>query len=83
MKFKRLLCILLSVLMMFSMLSVLAFADEPETEATDSAETTDSAESTDSPDTLDEIVIDEAGMTGDGTIGNAADLASFALTSDY
>ena len=88
MKTNKLLCLLLTVCMLLSMLSVFAYADEvtedatvTDTEATEDTagdETATEGESTDGAD----IVVTPEGMTGDGTIGNPADLASFALASE-
>lgn len=91
MKFRKLICILLSVCMMLSMLSAFALADEDDqtAEDTSAAESTDesAAESTDESNTAQtddtgDFVVDESGMTGDGTIGNPADLESFTLADE-
>ena len=77
MKIKRILCTLLCVLLVASSLSAFAYADEETVETTGETETTET-ETTD----VTDIVITDADKTGDGTTGNLADLASFALASE-
>ena len=78
MKFKRFLSIFLTICMMLSMLSVLAFADETETSEEAPKEEPTVAEKSETGD----VIVDANGMTGDGTIGKIADLASFTLASE-
>ena len=79
MKFKRLLSILLTLCLTLSMLSVLAIADETEN-TTEEAPVEDST-AVDKAEN-GEVIVNEAGMTGDGTTGNLEDLAGFALASE-
>lgn len=84
MKFKKLLCFILTVCLMLSVLSVASFADTEDENVEDA--TADAVEDTEtSGETANdptEIVIDESGMTGDGTTGNPDDLVNFALVSE-
>lgn len=88
MKFRKLICILLSVCMLFSMLSVLAFASEDAEATTEDTATEEKAEGEEKPsdtaqtDDTGNFIVDEAGMTGDGTTGNPADLATFTLVDE-
>ncbi len=95
MKIKKLICMLLVSLMMFSMLSAFTFAEEAEEQTEEqTTETTEGEESAEGEETEGEetegeepidpsqIVIDEKGMTGDGTTGKLEDLSSFALASE-
>jgi len=91
MNFKKLLCVLLISLMMFSMLSAITFATEAEEQTADeeTAQTTEGEEKaegeegkTDGSLDASQIVITEEGMTGDGTTGKLEDLKSFALASE-
>lgn len=88
MKFKKLLCCLLAALMMFSMLSAIAFADEAEENVEEPATEGEAVEGETAEGEKEEIkdpsqiVITEEGMTGDGTTGKIEDLASFALASE-
>ncbi len=95
MNFKKLICILLISLMMFSVLSAFTLADEVEEQPAEE-QTTENAEGEETPEgekdpeaegkdeTFDasQIVITEEGMTGDGTTGKLEDLASFTLASE-
>ena len=89
MKLKKLLCGLLAIVILLSMLSAFAYADEVEEEISD-AETTgessdevsdenseDTKEESDEQPGLSYVNIPEENMTGDGTKGNIADLKSF------
>ena len=94
MKFKKLLCSILAVLMLCSMLSAFAYADETDDAVVDtSEEETDDAttegESEEGEEGEDgevpkneEIIITEEGMTGDGTTGDPAHLATYTLASE-
>lgn len=92
MKIKKALSLILTVLMLVSMLSVFAAAEPDdtesagqETESSDSAEsTTDNTTGEDNQTAIDpdEIEIGAEDTTGDGTRGNPADLASFALAAE-
>lgn len=86
MKTNRIISLLLTLCMLLSMLTVIAYADEVtedevDTETTD-AETTDGESESDDKVDATEIEITEEGMTGDGTTGNPADLASYTLASE-
>ena len=92
MKFKKALSLILTVLMLVSMLSVFAAAEPDDTDsAGQETESSGSEESTDDNTTggdnqtaidPDDIQIGAEDMTGDGTRGNPADLASFALAAE-
>ncbi len=96
MKIKRLLVFLLVFCMMFSMLSAFSYADGVE-ETTDTTTTgTEDVEENENAsedenviigedgEVIDptEIIIDESGMTGDGTKGNKEYLKSFTLADE-
>lgn len=82
MKFRKLLSILLAILTIFSMLSVFSYADTDDVD-TQETETEADAETTGSETVdIDDIVITEKGMTGDGTTGKLEDLASFTLAAE-
>lgn len=92
MKFKKALSLILTVLMLVSMLSVFAAAEPDDTDsAGQETESSGSEESADDNTTggdnqtaidPDDIQIGAEDMTGDGTRGNPADLASFALAAE-
>ena len=91
MKFKKILCCILAVLMLCSMLSAFAYADETDdaTAETVEGETDSEATEGESEDGEDgeipkneEIIITEEGMTGDGTTGDPAHLATYTLASE-
>jgi len=93
MKFKKILCSILAVLMLCSMLSAFAYADETDDAAVDTSEETEDVaaegeseegeegEEGETPKN-EEIIITEEGMTGDGTTGDPAHLASYTLASE-
>ena len=91
MKFKKILCCILAVLMLCSMLSAFAYADETDDATAETVEGETDSETTEgeSEDGEDgeipkneEIIITEEGMTGDGTTGDPAHLATYTLASE-
>ena len=90
MKFKKALSLILTVCLLVSMLSVFAAADTDDgvdtlsDNAEDTATADDGSESAADGEEIDpaDIVVDTSNMTGDGTTGNVADLASFTLASE-